>query len=212
MNGPTWLLLSNYSIINHFHIQMARPKSDDKRNAILAAAIQVFAERGLNASPTSAISQAAGIAEGTLFTYFKTKDELINALYREIKLELADALMSDLHRRRSVRTKLEHLWNQYVDWGVAHPHKRKVLAQLNVSEQLTAATRAAGYEPFAETENMMRDAIAQKILRDYPVQFIAANLDALAQTTMGFMAAEPQAADRYRAAGFEVFWNGIVAE
>ena len=73
---------------------MARSKSEDKRNAILSAATQVFAERGLGA-PTSAISQASGVAEGTLFTYFPTKDELINALYREIKLELADAMMSN---------------------------------------------------------------------------------------------------------------------
>ena len=66
---------------------MARPKSEDKRNAILSAATEVFAERGLSAA-TSAISTAAGVAEVPLFTYFKTKDELINALYREIKLEL----------------------------------------------------------------------------------------------------------------------------
>jgi AcrR family transcriptional regulator len=55
---------------------MAKPKSENKRNAILSAAIQVFAERGLGA-PTAAITSAAGIAEGSLFTYIKTKDELI---------------------------------------------------------------------------------------------------------------------------------------
>ena len=65
---------------------MARPKSEDKRNAILDAATRVFAERGLAAAPTSEISRRAGVADGTLFTYFKTKDDLINALYREIKL------------------------------------------------------------------------------------------------------------------------------
>ena len=74
---------------------MARPKSEDKRNAILDAATRVFAERGLTAAPTSEISRRAGVADGTLFTYFKTKDDLINALYREIKLELADAMMSE---------------------------------------------------------------------------------------------------------------------
>jgi AcrR family transcriptional regulator len=52
---------------------MARPKSDDKRNAILTAAIATFAARGVWSTPTSAISKAAGIAEGTLFTYFGTK-------------------------------------------------------------------------------------------------------------------------------------------
>jgi AcrR family transcriptional regulator len=81
---------------------VARPKSEDRRNAILDAATRVFAERGLSAAPTSEISKQAGVAEGTLFTYFNTKDGLINALYREIKLELADAMMSDFPRKKKV--------------------------------------------------------------------------------------------------------------
>jgi DNA-binding transcriptional regulator YbjK len=58
---------------------VARPKSEDKRNAILDAATRLFAKRGLTAAPRSEISKQAGVAEGTLFTYFKTKDDLINA-------------------------------------------------------------------------------------------------------------------------------------
>ena len=58
-------------------------------------------------------------AEGSLFTYFKTKDELINALYRELKLELADAVMSSFPRKQSVRHRLEHVSNGYVQWGGA---------------------------------------------------------------------------------------------
>src|SRR5258705_6097290 len=98
---------------------VARPKSEDKRNAILDAATRVFAERGLTAAPTSEISKEAGVAEGTLFTYFKTKDDLMNALYREIKLELADAMMSGFPRKQSVRVRLQHVWGGCVNWGVA---------------------------------------------------------------------------------------------
>jgi AcrR family transcriptional regulator len=83
---------------------MAKPKSEDKRNAILSAAVQVFAKRGLGA-PTAAITKAAGIAEGSLFTYFKTKDELVNALYCELKLELADSMMSGFPRGREPRDR-----------------------------------------------------------------------------------------------------------
>src|SRR4030088_3785890 len=96
---------------------MGKPKSEDKRNSILLAATQVFAERGLGA-PTAAITTAAGIAEGSLFTYFKTKDDLINALYRELKLELADAMMSGFPRKKNVRTRLRHVWDRYLDWGI----------------------------------------------------------------------------------------------
>jgi AcrR family transcriptional regulator len=74
---------------------MARPRSEDKQKAILDAAVEEFAVRGVWSTPTSAISKAAGVAEGTLFTYFATKDVLVNALYRALKLELADAMMGD---------------------------------------------------------------------------------------------------------------------
>src|SRR3981081_1491321 len=122
---------------------MAKPKSEDKRNAILSAATQVFAERGLGA-PTAAITSAAGIAEGSLFTYFKTKDELINALYRELKLELADSMMSGFPRKQSVRHRLEHVWNGYVQWGVANPGQQRGLQHIQAGGGVTAAADKRG--------------------------------------------------------------------
>ena len=163
---------------------MARPKSEDKRNAILDAATRLFAERGLTAAPTAEMSKQAGVAEGTLFTYFKTKDDLINALYREIKLELADAMMSDFPRKKNVRTRLRHVWDRYVKWGIAHPKQRKVLAQLQVSEVLTKESRDAGSAPFVEFQIMIRDAMEQRVFRnDVPVELISKSLAALVVTS-----------------------------
>jgi AcrR family transcriptional regulator len=189
---------------------VARPKSADKRNAILAAATRLFAERGLTAAPTSEISKAAGVAEGTLFTYFKTKDDLINALYREIKLELADAMMSDFPRKKPVRTRLRHAWDRYVNWGIAHPKQRKVLGQLQVSEVLTKKSRDAGSAPFVEFQIMVRDAIEQHVLRaDLPIELISRMLAASAEATIDLIALKPRMANQYRDGGFEIYWSGI---
>ncbi len=189
---------------------MARPKSEDKRNAILDAATRVFAERGLTAAPTSEISKQAGVAEGTLFTYFKTKDDLINALYREIKLELADAMMSDFPRKKSVRARLRHVWDSYVNWGVTNPEQRKVLAQLQVSGMLSKESLEAGGAPFVEIQNMTQDAIEQHILRtDLPIELISKVLGALAEATMDLIVLKPAMANRYRNGGFEIYWAGI---
>src|SRR6202041_2387218 len=188
---------------------MARPKSEDKRNAILSAATEVFAERGLSAA-TSAISSVAGVAEGTLFTYFKTKDDLINALYREIKLELADAMMSDFPRKKNIRTKLRHVWDRYVNWGIANPRQRKVLAQLTVSEVLTKESRDAGSAPFVEFQAMIRDAIEQRVFRnDVPVELISKSLAALVEATIDLTESNRARAKQYRDSGFQMFWAGI---
>jgi AcrR family transcriptional regulator len=189
---------------------VARPKSEDKRNAILDAATRLFAERGLTAAPTSEISKQAGVAEGTLFTYFKTKDDLINALYREIKLELADAMMSDFPRKKNVGTRLRHVWDRWVNWGIASPNQRKVLAQLTVSEVLTKESRDAGSAPFVEFQIMFRDAIEQRVFRnDVPVELISKSLAALVEATIDLMVSNPSEAKQYRDSGFQMFWVGI---
>ena len=189
---------------------MARPKSADKRNAILDAATRLFAERGLTAAPTSEISKQAGVAEGTLFTYFKTKDDLINALYREIKLELADAMMSDFPRKKNVRTRLRHVWDRYVNWGIANPKQRKVLAQLQVSEVLTKESKDAGGAPFVEFQITIRDAIEQRVFRnDLPVELISKSLAALVEATIDLTVSNPSKANEYRDSGFQMFWVGI---
>ena len=189
---------------------MARPKSEDKRNAILEAATHLFAERGLTAAPTSEISKQAGVAEGTLFTYFKTKDDLINALYREIKLELADAMMSDFPRKKNVRTRLRHVWDRYVNWGIANPKQRKVLAQLQVSEVLIKESKDAGGAPFVEFQIMIRDAIEQRVFRnDLPAELISKSLATLVEATIDLTVSKPSKANKYRDSGFQMFWAGI---
>jgi AcrR family transcriptional regulator len=189
---------------------VARPKSEDKRNGILDAATHVFAERGLSAAPTSEISKRAGVAEGTLFTYFETKSDLINALYRAIKLELADAMMSGFPRKKNVRTRLRHVWDGYVNWGVTNPKQRRVLAQLQVSGMLSKESIAAGGAPFVEMQNTIRDAIDQHILRiDVPIEMISKMLAALAEAAMDLIALKPAMANKYRDGGFEIYWAGI---
>lgn len=191
---------------------MARPKSDDKHLAILSAATAVFAERGLAASPTSAISKAAGVAEGTLFTYFATKDGLMNALYCHIKADIADHVLAGFDASANARGKLEHIWSRYVDWGVAHPQQHKVLAQLTLTDTITAASRAIGMQPFAEIEQLAKANIAAGVWRDYPVQFVGAGMGALADVTMAFMQRDPHHAATHSRNGFQLFWHGIALQ
>jgi len=145
---------------------VARPKSEDKRNAILEAATRLFAERGLyRCSNVRDIETSWRRRWKPCLTYFETKDDLINALYQEIKLELADAMMSDFPRKKNVRSKLQHVWDRYVNWGIAHPKQRKALAQLQVSEALTKSLEKLGGAPFVEFQTMIRDAIDGRVFR-----------------------------------------------
>jgi AcrR family transcriptional regulator len=189
---------------------MARPKSEDKRNAILAAAIQVIDAQGVGA-PTAKIAKTAGVAEGTLFTYFASKDELLNQLYLDLKMELRDVMTSHFPRAGSIRERAQHVWNAYVDWGVAHPHKRKVMALLGASHLVTDACKAAGMEAFADVNATIHEAFTSGVLRNHPPAFVSAIMASIAETTMDFIAREPKHHEQYRNTGFDVFWHAVAA-
>jgi len=74
---------------------VARPKSEDKKLALLEATTRAISQLGLGAA-TSLIAKNAGVAEGTLFRYFPTKDMLLNAVYLFHKKDLGTELMKKL--------------------------------------------------------------------------------------------------------------------
>ena len=57
----------------------------DKKELIMAAALELFAERGYHGTPVSLIAEQAKVGSGTIYRYFKDKDDLVNTLYRHWK-------------------------------------------------------------------------------------------------------------------------------
>ena len=101
---------------------MPRPKSDEKRIAILEAATRIIVTQGLSA-PTMGIAKGAGVANGSLFTYFATKTDLFNQLYLELKTEMASAAMKNLPTGADPREQLWNLWQHWMNWAVSYPEE-----------------------------------------------------------------------------------------
>jgi AcrR family transcriptional regulator len=189
---------------------MVRPLSDDRRVALLDAATRIFAEQGV-AAPTALISKIAGVSEGSFFTYFKTKDDLINALYRELRLDLAAAIMSGFPRKAGVRARLEHLWIRYVSWGSANPVARKALRHLTMSNAIRPALRAESSALFSELESIQIDAVEQRRLQHIPPAMASQVLKALAEMTMDLIEREPTMAEEFKASGFQMLWGALTS-
>jgi TetR/AcrR family fatty acid metabolism transcriptional regulator len=66
---------------------MARPRTDDKRKRILQAAVKVFARRGYFGARVSEIAKRAGVADGTIYLYFRNKEDILVRLFDEVMTE-----------------------------------------------------------------------------------------------------------------------------
>ena len=187
---------------------MARPKSEDKRNAIMSAAMRVIVTQGLSA-PTAVIAREAGVANGSLFTYFETKSELFNELYVEIKSGMAAAAMDGVPAKAALRKQVQHVWTNWTRWALAHPDQRRALAVLSVFDDLTPASRVAGHQAMAGIAGMMERCRANGPLRDAPLPFVAALMNSMAETTMDFMMADQANAESHCKTGFDTFWRAV---
>lgn len=180
---------------------MARPKSEDKRDALMAAATRVIAAQGLSA-PTAVIAREAGVSNGSLFTYFETKADLFNHLYLELKTGMAAASLEGLPAKAPLREQFSRMWSNWMRWATSNPGKRRALAQLDVSDEITQQTRAASHLAMAEVAGVLERARARGPMRDAPMEFVVALMNSLADATMDFMVKDPANADEHCRAGF----------
>ncbi len=96
---------------------VARAVIPDKREAILRAAIKVFAGKGYFNSKVADIASEAGIADGTVYLYFKSKEEILHSIFdrameefiAEGKREIAKIERADEKLRRIAELHLEKL-------------------------------------------------------------------------------------------------------
>lgn len=188
---------------------MTRRQIPNKQKAILDAAINIFAERSFWNTPTSLISKTAGIADGTLFTYFKTKDELITEVYLEIKHDLGDYLMETSPVDSSFKEFFRHVWHGYIEWALHNPAKFAVLQQINSSFTLHEKVHIAGAESFHILQEMACKSIAEGELQPYPVDYLAIVMDGMIVTTIRFIVDNPDCREEAKHNGFEILWKGV---
>src|SRR5580658_10791718 len=84
-------------------------RTGDKRERILDAAVRVFAKKGFYATRVSEVAKAAGVADGTIYLYFKSKDELLVSLFEDRVERLLAFLEADLPRAGSASDKLRRI-------------------------------------------------------------------------------------------------------
>lgn len=174
----------------------------------MEAAIVVVAEQGVAAS-TAVIAKRAGVAQGSVFNYFPTKANLLNAMYLDLKSDLNGVVLAELPDVLDTQAQLYHLWVRWIKWGTSNPLRRRALAQLSVSDLISRASREASIEQAATGVGIVRRAIAGGSLKDQSIDFVAALIDALAGVTIDQMLREPETASARRDTVFKALWKAI---
>jgi TetR/AcrR family fatty acid metabolism transcriptional regulator len=85
---------------------MARRRTQDKRTRILQAAVKVFARKGYFGARVSEIAKQAAVADGTIYLYFKSKEDILVSLFDEVMAEHIEQARQELAHVEGVAPRL----------------------------------------------------------------------------------------------------------
>lgn len=112
---------------------MTAPTTMDRPAAIRRALRDLVAERGFHGASMSAIARAAGVATGTAYVHYESKDELVFATYLEIKRDLSAAVLGDYDAAADPRDRYAHIMSATHRHLAEEPARARFLTQLEES-------------------------------------------------------------------------------
>ena len=108
-----------------------------KKQALLEAAIELFAKDGFWNTTTANIAKHAGVATGTLFTYFPTKNDLLDEVYLMIKREALAEVQREPKPQGAFEAVFKEIHTRLLKWGSANPKKFQLMLQLRQGNQVS---------------------------------------------------------------------------
>ncbi len=132
-------------------------KCEMKYRGILEAARKVFADKGFYNAKVIDIAHEANVASGTIYLYFKNKDDIIIKLFEEAFRDMASEIRVDIRGERDVRAKLRKFCLSYLTILKSDPYLAELIhVEMNAASKFVCQYRAENYQ---ELINILVDII-----------------------------------------------------
>ncbi|SMD32509.1 transcriptional regulator, TetR family [Reichenbachiella faecimaris] len=181
-----------------------------KREKIIHSAIQLFCSLGFQNTSTTKITKDAGVGTGTLFLYFKSKDELVNSIYMEIKREMMAFHLVFADQALSFKDQLNGFWVDVVSWGISNPDKFKFMMQFKNSPYISQLTVQELQEEHQFVEGVMKQAAKDGVIIDQPFEFLITVFTSQFNAIIQYLSTQDgRIHQEMIQTSFDVLWNGI---
>ena len=144
----------------------------DKKEILLQTALKLFVYQGFKDTPTSKIAKDAGIATGTLFYFFPTKDDLIVSLYLKLKDLAAVNINTALSGLESKEEMIKIYYEQSLKWSLENPDEFSFLAQFSNSPYLKKIDNDKNAAQIAPVLEIFRSCIAENKIINVDVHLL----------------------------------------
>jgi AcrR family transcriptional regulator len=137
----------------------------DKKDLIFEAVLEIALQGGLSATPMSKIANQAGIAAGTIYRYFESKEVLLSQLYSGIADELY-LVMAKLHDESlPLKECIFQMWKGIIEYYLSNSNKVKFMHEYRLSYQTSSEVLCKQKEVYALFTDVLHRGVASNIIR-----------------------------------------------
>ena len=143
-----------------------KPRDPQKIERIHKATLTLVSEIGLAGLTMSKIGKKAKLGMGTIYTYFESKEEIINSLYQALKKIHSKELFGDIDASQSFIEKFRTLFNAFFKYRYYSQAENFFIDQCKSSPALSYYSRELEDNTFAKAKDLINEGKAQGIVKD----------------------------------------------
>ncbi|MGE4579592.1 MAG: TetR/AcrR family transcriptional regulator [Desulfuromonadales bacterium] len=150
--------------------------TDDRREKILQAALEVISIHGFHDSPMSVIASQAQIAMGTIYRCFQNKESLIHAVYETLEQRFHLAVTKNLPADLPLQERFLHIGRFFMDYCQRAPMDFRFLEQFQNSPfgATYRRDRLLGQSGSGFLHGILMEALREKALKPLPTEVLCA--------------------------------------
>jgi len=150
----------------------------DKKQRIILTMLELVVEQGVHATPMSQVAKEAGVAVGTIYHYFKNKEQIIEEIYSMICQDFGIVLMANVPDDKDFKKQHKVMWLNLYNYFLGNPLAFKFMEFVGVPPIITPEIRLKNVVHFHNIRDKFLAAILAKEIRDV-------NLRLILQVTIG---------------------------
>ena len=189
---------------------MPKQKDENKIKEIHRAARKLVTKSGFTSLKMADVAREAGIATGTLYVYYKGKEELINAMFLETKKEISFVLLSGRNSSSTFYNTIKNMWTGYFTFCLENPEKMLFVEEFFYSGNLHEHVIQKGEEYMRPFDDFLSNSRKEGLLKDIDIEIIKAHLNgSIAEIVKMLLKHKRKISQPEIEQCFEMAWNSI---
>lgn len=150
-----------------------RLRDEKKQDSVIQTSIKLVNNLGFSGISISKIAEEAGVSPGTIYIYFKNKEDLFTKIYIDIRNRMSQAALQGIDESKSIEAQFKSIWHNFFTYALEHLDYLKYREQFEQTSMMNNIHEEE-FELFKQVTNLFDKGIKEKRIKNYPLPFLIA--------------------------------------